>query len=60
MYREEVLKQAAQLVPVLTQRASQADTLRTMPPETVDDLTSGDLLRLSIPERFGGLGVSLT
>ena len=56
MDREEVLKQAAQLVPVLTQRASQADTLRTMPLETVDDLTSGDLLRLSIPERFGGHG----
>jgi 3-hydroxy-9,10-secoandrosta-1,3,5(10)-triene-9,17-dione monooxygenase len=56
MDHEAILKQAAQLVPVLTQRASQADTLRTIPPETVDDLTSGDLLRLSIPERFGGLG----
>jgi len=49
MEREEVLPQAAQLIRVLTQRASHADTLRTLPLETVEVRPGGHPLQTAQP-----------
>jgi len=42
---------------VLRERAPQAETLRCVPQETIDDLCRADLLRAPLPERFGGCGL---
>jgi alkylation response protein AidB-like acyl-CoA dehydrogenase len=57
MDREECARRAAGLVPVLRERATQAESLRCVPQETIDDLCRADLLRAPLPERFGGLGL---
>jgi hypothetical protein len=56
MDRENIMRQAAALVPVLQERAPQAEALRCVPQATVDDLCRTDLIRAPLPERFGGLG----
>jgi 3-hydroxy-9,10-secoandrosta-1,3,5(10)-triene-9,17-dione monooxygenase len=56
MDREECVRRAAELVPVLRERAPQAEALRHVPQETIDDLCRADLFRGSVPERFGGCG----
>ena len=53
--REEMVGRAADLVPVLRDRASQAEKLRRLPAETVNELRDSGLLRVSQPKRFGGL-----
>jgi hypothetical protein len=53
MDREECARRAAGLVPVLRERATQAESLRCVPQETIDDLCRADLLRAPLPERFG-------
>src|SRR6266849_9487476 len=55
--REELLRRAAALVPVLKERAARTEQLRQMPPETVQDLVSSGLIRLGNPQRYGGLDV---
>jgi 3-hydroxy-9,10-secoandrosta-1,3,5(10)-triene-9,17-dione monooxygenase len=55
--RDELLRRAAELVPVLAQRAQQTEQLRRIPDETVADLTRSGLLRIANPARFGGLGL---
>jgi alkylation response protein AidB-like acyl-CoA dehydrogenase len=57
MDREECVGRAAGLVPVLRERAPQAEALRCVPQETIDDLCRADLLRAPLPERFGGGGL---
>ena len=57
MDREEFVKRAAGLVPVLRERATQAEVRRRVSQETIDDLCRADLLRAPLPERFGGLGL---
>jgi alkylation response protein AidB-like acyl-CoA dehydrogenase len=57
MDREELIRRAAELVPVLRERAPQAEALRCVPQETIDALCRADLLRAPLPERFGGLGL---
>jgi 3-hydroxy-9,10-secoandrosta-1,3,5(10)-triene-9,17-dione monooxygenase len=52
--REELLQRAAQLVPVLKERAAQTERLRQIPPETVKDLVASGLLRIGNPVRYGG------
>jgi alkylation response protein AidB-like acyl-CoA dehydrogenase len=52
--RDELLRRAAALVPVLAERAQQAEQLRRIPDETVADLTSAGLLRIANPDRYGG------
>lgn len=52
--RRLLLDRAAALVPVLRQRAPEAERLRQLPQETVDDLRASELVRLGNPERFGG------
>jgi 3-hydroxy-9,10-secoandrosta-1,3,5(10)-triene-9,17-dione monooxygenase len=54
--REELLSRAAELVPVLAQRAQLTEQLRRIPDETVEDLTRSGLLRIANPRRFGGFG----
>jgi 3-hydroxy-9,10-secoandrosta-1,3,5(10)-triene-9,17-dione monooxygenase len=52
--REELLRRAEALVPVLEQRAAKAEQLRRCPDETVQDYIANDLLRISQPARYGG------
>jgi alkylation response protein AidB-like acyl-CoA dehydrogenase len=44
---------------LLTQRRADGDRDRRLPKETVDALTEHGLLRLLVPQRFGGLAVDL-
>jgi 3-hydroxy-9,10-secoandrosta-1,3,5(10)-triene-9,17-dione monooxygenase len=50
----EAIERARALLPVLKQRAAQAEDLRQVPPETVQDLKDAGLLRIPNPPRFGG------
>ena len=54
MTREELLRRAAQLVPVLKERAARTEQLRQIPPETVEDLKASGLIRIGNPRRYGG------
>ena len=54
MDREECVQRAAGLVSALQERAPQAEALRCVPQETIDDLCQADLFRGPLPERFGG------
>lgn len=56
MDRDELIKRSVELVPVLRQRALRTEALRCIPQETIDDLCKANLLRASLPKRFGGLG----
>ena len=53
--REELLRRARDLVPVLSSRASHTEELRRIPSETVRDLLSSGLYRVGVPLTFGGL-----
>ena len=52
--REELLRRAQALAPVLQQRAAEAEALRRCPDGTIRDFIANDLLRLCQPARFGG------
>lgn len=52
--RAETLARARKLVPVLRDRAREAERLRHMPDNTVADLIDSGLLRICQPARFGG------
>ena len=53
--REDMIKRAKELVPVLRLRAQQAATERCVPEETMNDFHRTGLLRIAQPLRFGGL-----
>jgi 3-hydroxy-9,10-secoandrosta-1,3,5(10)-triene-9,17-dione monooxygenase len=55
----ELLGRAAQLLPVLRERATRTEQLRQIPPETVKDLVSSGLVRIGTPGRYGGHGVDI-
>jgi 3-hydroxy-9,10-secoandrosta-1,3,5(10)-triene-9,17-dione monooxygenase len=55
--RDELLRRAAALLPVLKERAARTEQLRQISPETVQDLVSSGLIRLGNPQRYGGLGI---
>ena len=55
--REELVCRAAELVPVLRDRAAATEQLRCIPQETIDAMHSAELLRAAQPARFGGLGL---
>ena len=57
--REELLRRAAQLVPVLKERAARTEQLRQVPPDSVSDLVSSGLIRVGNPDRYGGHGLDL-
>jgi len=52
--REELLRRAGALAPVLQSRAETAEKLRRCPDETIRDYVDQDLLRLCQPARYGG------
>ena len=54
---EELLNRASGLVPVLKERAAHTEELRQLPDETVQEMLSSELLRICVPQRFGGLDV---
>ena len=51
----EALARARALVPALRERATRAETDRTMPPETTRDLHASGVLRVLQPQRWGGM-----
>lgn len=53
---EALLQRAADLVPVLKQRARHAEELRHIPEETISDLKAARLFDIPTPSRFGGSG----
>jgi alkylation response protein AidB-like acyl-CoA dehydrogenase len=55
--REELLRRAAALVPVLKERAAHTERLRRIPPETVQDLIASRTMRVGNPVRYGGIGI---
>lgn len=55
--RDELLERADILVPVLAERARQAEELRHIPQESLEDIVAAGLLRTSVPARFGGNGL---
>jgi len=55
--REELLRRASELVPVLAERALETERLRRIPDQTIDDLRRRGLLRIANPERYGGYGL---
>jgi 3-hydroxy-9,10-secoandrosta-1,3,5(10)-triene-9,17-dione monooxygenase len=54
--RDELLRRAEALVPVLADRAFEAERLRQIPDDTVADLREAGLLRLANPDAYGGYG----
>jgi hypothetical protein len=57
--RDDLLRRAVGLVPVLRERAPRTEQLRQIPGETVKDLVASGLLRIGNPDRYGGLGVDI-
>src|SRR5256712_1894843 len=57
--RDELLRRASGMVPVLKERAARTEQLRQIPPETVKDLIASGLIRIGNPSRYGGLGIYL-
>ena len=57
--REELLRRATDLVPLLRERASRTEQLRQIPPETVEAIVASGLVRVGNPDRFGGLGIDI-
>ena len=53
---ETLLQRAVELVPVLKQRAREAEELRHIPEETIRDLRDAGLFNIATPARFGGTG----
>ncbi|HMH54578.1 MAG TPA: acyl-CoA dehydrogenase family protein [Candidatus Acidoferrum sp.] len=57
--REDALRAAADLVPVLKERAARTEQLRQILPETVKDLIASGLIRIGNPRRYGGNGLEV-
>ena len=53
--REEVLRRAEALVPLLRERSAACEAARTCPEETMADFDAAGFLRICQPARFGGL-----
>lgn len=55
----DLRQRAAELVPKLRARAAEAETLRRLPDESIQDLRDAGLFRLMLPKRVGGYQASL-
>ncbi len=55
--REDLIRRAADLVPVLRERAELTEELRQIPQVTLDDFHSSGILRAAQPTRFGGYDI---
>lgn len=51
---ETLLGRARDLVPVIARRAAEAERLRQLPKETMDDLISAEFFQALVPRRYGG------
>lgn len=56
---EIMIERARGLIPVLRERASEAERLRTLSQETVDDFLAAGFYRILQPARFGGYELGL-
>ncbi len=54
MTREEMIRRAEALVPVLAERSAEAERLRRCPDATIRDFVDNGLLRICQPARHGG------
>ncbi|MDG2297346.1 MAG: acyl-CoA dehydrogenase family protein, partial [Gammaproteobacteria bacterium] len=52
--REEITKAAADLIPKLRERAEEAEDLRMMPDETIEDIKKAGIHKMFTPKRYGG------
>ena len=52
--KDELVTAARALIPVLRERANEAEDLRRMPDATIADLTASGLHKIYMPKRFGG------
>ena len=52
--KHELVLAARSLIPVLRERANEAEDLRRMPDATIADLTAAGLHKIYMPKRFGG------
>lgn len=50
---------ASALLPALKERAARAEQLRRIPSDSVRDLLASGLIRIGIPDRFGGCGFDI-
>jgi 3-hydroxy-9,10-secoandrosta-1,3,5(10)-triene-9,17-dione monooxygenase len=57
--REELLRRATDLLPSIRDRASEAETLRQIPPTTINDLKTAGLMRVPTPPRYGGYDIDV-
>ena len=55
---ETLLARAEALIPVLRERAAEAEALRRIPDETIADLIESGLMRATLPARVGGSEVN--
>ena len=55
----DLLQRATQLVPILRARAAEAETLRRLPDESIQDLRRAGLFKLMLPKRVGGSQANL-
>jgi alkylation response protein AidB-like acyl-CoA dehydrogenase len=56
---QELIARATALQPLLREHAPKIDSDRRVPDEVIDALTRSELMRLSIPKRYGGLGTDM-
>jgi len=56
----ELVQRTRDLAPVLRRRAEQAETLRRLPDETVQDFREAGLFRIVQPARFGGYEMDMS
>jgi len=52
--REEITKAASDLIPKLRERAQEAEDLRTMPDETLQEMKDAGIHKMFTPKRYGG------
>ena len=55
--REDVIDRAKALLPTLRERAGRAEELRRVPEETVRDFIDAGILRVGVPQKYGGVPV---
>jgi alkylation response protein AidB-like acyl-CoA dehydrogenase len=55
--RDELIKRASELVPILRERALETEQLRQLRQATIVALHATELLRAAQPSRYGGLGL---
>lgn len=57
--REELVRRAEQLVPVLRERGREADALRRLPDSTLEELLEAQLFSIVAPRKYNGLEMAL-